>query len=532
MSLQTDCWSEEIPADTAEVGQAILAGDDPYRRVGDEVGHFLRLSDFAVLYSELGRGAIAPIILSLVTIFQHLENLPDREAARWAVMRLDWKYALHVPLAWSGFHFTTLHYFRVRLLEQGQERLVFDQVLNWIRRHGWLKKYGKQRTDSTHIVGHVARLSRLELVWETLRVVLRALQQAAPVWYEQHIPAACHEAYSRRQHDWQLSQDEVAEQMVAAGRDGFWLLDLLDSQADEVLLAMAEVQTVRTVWAQQFQRQEQQVGVRQQVSGKDIIVSPHETEARWAEKRGREWQGYKLHVTETVAEPGNPSFLTDVDVSAAVDGDSEQIAPIQERLSQRELRPEEQYTDEGYVSGPNLAHSQQRGICLIGPAPGDHSRKPSGYRQSDFTLDFERRVAVCPKGRESVAWFDFRQADDGYVGAKIEFGRQCLTCPAYQHCTSGKNGRTLEVSPYYHLLTARRAEQTTAAFRHQMKQRVAIEGTLSAAVRKHGARRARFRGRLKVRLQYLFTGAAINLKRLCQALSAPPRVEQKFAVGC
>jgi transposase len=532
MSLQTDCWREEIPVDTAEVGQAILAADDPYRRVGEEVGDFLHLSDFAALYSALGRRAIAPIILSLVTIFQYLENLPDREAARWAVMRLDWKYALHVPLTWLGFHFTTLHYFRARLLEQGQERLIFDKVLNWIRRHGFLKKYGKQRTDSTHVVGHVARLSRLELVWESLRVVLRAIEQAAPLWYEQYLPAAFHQAYGRRQHDWQLSQDEVAEQTVASGRDGFWLLDLLDSKADESLLALAEVGTLRTVWAQQFERQEQQVAVRQKVTGKDIMVSPHETEARWAEKRGREWQGYKLHVTETVAEPGNPSFLTDVDVSAAVDGDSEQIEPIQGRLSQRALQPEEQYTDEGYVSGSNLAHSQERGIDLVGPAPGDHSRKPLGYRQSDFTLDFERRVAICPQGRESVAWFDFRQADDGYVGAKIEFGRQCLTCPAYQLCTSGRNGRTLEVSPYYQLLTERRAEQTTAAFRHKMKQRAAIEGTLSAAVRKHGARRARYRGQLKVRLQYLFTGAAINLKRLSQALSAPPRVEQKFAVGC
>jgi hypothetical protein len=38
------------------------------------------------------------------------------------------------------------------------------------------------------------------------------------------------------------------------------------------------------------------------------------------------------------------------------------------------------------------------------------------------------------------------------------------------------------------VLTTRRAEQTTAAFRDKMKQRAAIESTLSAAVRKHGAR--------------------------------------------
>jgi hypothetical protein len=40
----------------------------------------------------LGRGAICPIILSLITVFQYLENIPDRTAAQWAVVRIDWKY--------------------------------------------------------------------------------------------------------------------------------------------------------------------------------------------------------------------------------------------------------------------------------------------------------------------------------------------------------------------------------------------------------------------------------------------------------
>ena len=163
MSLQPT-WNEEIPEDIARVGREILSEDNPYRRIGDEVQEFLGLEDFAIMYSIGGRGAVCPVILALVTIFQFLENAPDRVAAEWVVTRLDWKYALHVSVLWIGFHFSDLSNFRLRLLEHGQERLVFEKVLDWVRSHGLLKKHGKQRTDSTHVLGQVARLSRLELV--------------------------------------------------------------------------------------------------------------------------------------------------------------------------------------------------------------------------------------------------------------------------------------------------------------------------------------------------------------------------------
>ncbi|NIV30705.1 MAG: IS1182 family transposase, partial [Anaerolineae bacterium] len=101
---------------------------------------------------------------------------------------------------------------------------------------------------------------------------------------------------------------------------------------------------------------------------------------------------------------------------------------------------------------------------------------------------------------------------DGYVGVDIYFRTRCDGCPERGQCTTSKDGRTLKVSPYHEHLEARRAEQQTEAFREEMKRRSAVEGTLSAVVRKHGARRARYRGQAKVHLQHLFTGAAVNVK--------------------
>lgn len=533
MSLQEN-WNTEIPADTAQVGREILAKDDPYRLVGDGVDDFLSVKEFTRLYSELGRGAICPIILSLITVFQFLENIPDRVAARWAVTRLDWKYALHLPLLWLGFHFSDLSNFRQRLLEHEAERLVFEKILNWVRSLGFVKKYGKQRSDSTHILGWVERLSRLELAWETLRVALCAIKTTAPEWCEEIIPVAFHEAYVERQSDWRLSKEEVKAKMQEGGRDGFWLLDRLDDSAPQIVLVRPEVATLRTVWEQQFERREdtRKVIVRQPpIKGKEIIQSPHDPQARWAEKRGQEWVGYKLQVTETAEDEVEVQFITDIDVVSANDGDSEAVDDIQERLIARNLKPEEHYVDRGYVSGPNLAHSDAQGIELVGPALADTSPKPAGYKQSDFRLDFETQQATCPQGRTSKVWCQ-RLQPDGHVGAEVKFGKQCQACPAQAQCAPGKRGRKLSISPYHQELSQRRAEQETAAFQEKMKRRPAIEGTISELTRKHGARRARYRGKGKVRLQQLFTGAAVNLKRLARALAAQKQAPTGATAGC
>ena len=233
MSLQEDCWQENIPKETARIGQIILKEDDLYRLVGDQIDTVLTLSDFAHLYSEDGRGAICPLVLSLVTLFQFLENLPDREAASAAVVRLDWKYALHVPVEWLGFHYSTLCNYRKRLLNHGEERLLFDKILNWVMQQGFLKKKSKQRTDSTHVLGKVAALSRLELLWETLRMALGALQSTADAWYQTAVPATYDDAYRVRQHDWHLNQQEVQQATKQAGQDGFWLLDQLEASGPE-----------------------------------------------------------------------------------------------------------------------------------------------------------------------------------------------------------------------------------------------------------------------------------------------------------
>ncbi len=507
-------YPSEIPPEIAEWGREFLAEDNPYRLIGDQLSDLISDEDFVDLYSPIGGGALSPTILALVTVFQMMEKLPDRAAALAVMVRLDWKYALHLPLSGKGFHFTNLSHFRLRLIEHEAEYLVFDRLVSKLVELGFVRRRGPQRTDSTKILGQVANLSRLEMVRETMRVTVRALGEADAVWRQQTLPEAFRQEYQVGQHSYQLSQAEVAKALRRVGADGFWFLQQV-SQGPDVLQGLPEVGTMRTVWDQQFEldKQGQYLKPRTKVEPHGLIQSPHEPEVRYRQKRGEGWKGYVAQATETAEEKGEPNFITDVAVTDAQVSDVNALPEIQARLAERDVSPEEQYVDQAYVSGTRLAESAEAGINLIGPVAQENG--PCEFKLSDFTADVEQRQATCPGGQEAVQW-TVRHRPDGSLAFTAHFGKQCATCSFRPRCTTAVKGRTITIHEHHDLVVARREEMGTTEFWQKMKRRPPIEGTISQLMRQ-GARRARYRGRRKVNLQLVFTAVAVNLKRLLNA---------------
>jgi hypothetical protein len=113
---------------------------------------------------------------------QYRENLSDRQAADAVRGRLDWKYLLGLEFDDAGFDHSVLVEFRQRLVEGGQERLLFDLLLTQLRDRGYVKAHGRQRSDATHVLARVRGRNRLELVGETFRAALNSLAVAAPQW--------------------------------------------------------------------------------------------------------------------------------------------------------------------------------------------------------------------------------------------------------------------------------------------------------------------------------------------------------------
>jgi transposase len=510
-----------MPRETGEIGAKILAPDSVYKMVGDELFQLFTETDFADLYPEEGKPGYSPVILSFVSVFQYLEKYPDRQAAEALRMRMDWKYALHLALDYGGFDFSVLSEFRDRLLAHRAEARVFDRIVEALRGKGLIKERGKQRTDSLAMLTKVRHLSRLEMVVESLRLAVSAVLKAERRWGEVVIPPVWEERYGERFVLGRYRPEEWDAYERTVGNDGQWFLERLKSEgAPAELQNLPEVQVLKTVWAQQFRAEAGQM-VYQTVKSYDghtEIQTPHDPQARYSKKRDFAWVGGKLQVTET-EDAGYPHLITDIAGTCSNLSDYEALAPIQERLEKRGCLPAEQYVDYGYMSGKNLAASQQIGIDLIGPLQDGHSlqsKLPDGITHEQFSIDWENKHVTCPSGQQSV-----RQSKFAKNGLSFFFAAEtCLGCPLRSRCCTGKGGRTLEVRSSYQLLRQARERQKTEAFLKDYHQhRSGVEGCLSALARGNGLRVSRYTGHPKRHFQALFGGAAANLKRTARWLA-------------
>jgi transposase len=171
-----------VPAETARVAQAAFPKGNVYMQMRDALGTVYDDAGFAALFATRGRPAEAPWRLALVTVMQFAEGLSDRQAADAVRGRIDWKYALGLELSDPGFDFSVLSEFRRRLIEGAAEHLLLDKLLTACRTRGLLRARGRQRTDSTHVLGALRVVNRLEAVAETLRSALNAIAVVAPEW--------------------------------------------------------------------------------------------------------------------------------------------------------------------------------------------------------------------------------------------------------------------------------------------------------------------------------------------------------------
>lgn len=518
-----------MPSETGRIGRSLLAQDSACRLIGDKLFVTLNEEEFADLYPSEGQPGLSPVILAFVTVFQFIEKLPDRQAAEMMRLRLDWKYALHLPLEYEGFNFSVLSEFRDRLLQGQAEGRVFEKLVEQIRELGLINERGKQRSDSIAMLTKVRWLSRLEVAVETLRLAVVALVKADRDWSEEILPPSWEDKYGERFVMERHTEKEWKEYEANIGNDGQWLLKrLVDGGAPAGLQELSEVKLLQTVWAQQFRGEAGQMVFAdlKRYDGRTQIVTPHDPEAQYSRKRHTEWIGGKVQVTDT-DDAGYPHIITDMASTESNLTDYEALPDIQKRLEQRHCLPDEHYVDAGYMSGSNLANSEDRQIDLIGPLASTVTPQDlmtGGITQAQFQVNWQKHSVTCPQGYQAAS--PIRKGD----GWLFKFPTPvCAACPLRSRCCAGKEGRTIRLSQYFERMQQARMRQKTPIFKQDYAQhRSGVEGSLSALTRGNGLRVSRYIGQKKRNLQALFTGCAANLQRTaCWLAGKRPQVRHK-----
>jgi transposase len=130
-----------IPEETARIARAAFPNGNPLMLLRDELGMFAIDQEFAALFPPRGQPAVSPsrlfFITIMITIMQFMEGLTDRQAADAVRSRIDWKYALGLPLTDAGFDFSVLSEFRARLLQEEQAQACLTRLLTVCQARGW-----------------------------------------------------------------------------------------------------------------------------------------------------------------------------------------------------------------------------------------------------------------------------------------------------------------------------------------------------------------------------------------------------------
>ena len=133
------------------------------------------------------------------------------------------------------------------------------------------------------------------------------------------------------------------------------------------------------------------------------------------------------------------------------------------------------------------------------------------FAKDRFSIDLDAKTVTCPAG----VTVPIRPATGRHAGT-ARFGAACRTCPLAARCTRASEGRTITIGPHEARLAAARIRQADPAWRADYRAtRPKAERKIGHLMRRrHGGRRARVRGLVKVAAGFALLAAAVNLARL------------------
>lgn len=523
MTLGRAPEQEDLFRSTRAACEARLPEKSIFRLLARDSHRLFPDEDFADLFTDVGRRSIPPRIVAVVMVLQRLQGLSDREAADAFAFDLRWKYAAGaLEFDHRGFVHTVLVDMRARLRGSERPDRIFEKVLQVAKEAGLVGR--KRVLDSTALYDAVATQDTVTMIRSSIRSLLKVVPQ--------ELQAELRKAL-KRQDDYETAGKPACDWDDATAREA--LVDALARDAHAVL-ALLEGRTlapdvkqagelVATVVGQDLEKRDDGVFVIARRVSPDRVISTVDPETRHGHKTAaRGFDGYKGHL----AVDPDSEIVVATQVTAGNVGDAAAASEmLTEALEHAETLGEkaEVFGDASYGTAEIVERLQAAGADVNVKVQRPSPPRKGLFSQEAFVVDSAAGTATCPNGVVTP----LRPLADG--SATAEFGRSCSQCPLRDQCTRSPSGRTLNLHPKHELLQRSRTDQRDPAWKALYRRtRPKVERKIAHLMkRRHGGRRARVRGRLRVSHDFSLLAAAVNLARLAILGLA---FDREGAAGC
>lgn len=518
---------------SADICDEELADTSIYKLLHRECHRLFPDEAFADLFQDVGRRSVPPRIVAVVMVLQRFEGLSDREAVDHFKFDLRWKYAAGgLSFDYPGFVHTVLVDMRARLRASVRPDRIFDVVLDVAKAAGLI---GRRRVlDSTALYDAVATQDTVTMIRSSIRALLKAAPE--PLAAELRSVLKRDDDYTSPGKPACNWDDEAAREALvdALARDAHAVLAELDDRALSPEVKQA-ADLVATVVGQDLEQRDDGVFRIARRVAPDRVISTVDPEARHGHKTSaRGFDGYKGHV----AIDPDSELITRTAVSAANAGDasvaqalladvleadanktdldetsqassSTDVAPATSTTAVCEPSKPEVYGDASYGTA-DLVERLEGANVEANVKVQPPSAREGLFSQEAFEIDSSAGTACCPNGvrvRLRVLPDNSRTAD---------FASHCAGCSLREQCTTSKSGRVLRLHPKHQTLTRAREAQRDPSWKQRYRAtRPKVERKIAHLMRtRHGGRRARLRGRVRIGHDFAMLAAAVNLYRL------------------
>lgn len=241
-----------IPKETLHSAQGVYSSEHPYIIFGNHTERIIGDLDLAQLTAPQNQPKGYGELLALVNIFQYSEGLTDHQAAAATGQRLDWKYALHLPVGYPGIDPSALCTFRQYLAARPQAFPIYEALINNCHTYGSLHLTNNGLPGTVEVIKVNCLRNYMGCINDALIQLIEYLASeypnwlikvARPHWYTRYVNSS-HGASQTR------TYQELIQTTHSLWEDADYLVRAIQDQSSQSLRTHPEYQSLYRLWTE------------------------------------------------------------------------------------------------------------------------------------------------------------------------------------------------------------------------------------------------------------------------------------------
>lgn len=500
--------------DFDELWDRLIPQDSIYRLFRELAPILVTPQDFKEVYCHNnGRPSHYALRMTLACLLQQMHGESDRDMERQSQVNLEFKYALGMGVDEAGIDACSLLVHRHRLIEYGLDKILLHRFVYLLYYLGILSGEEPFLTDTTHSIAPVSEPTVIGLIRQGMILIVRHVKNHCSVGAQ--LPTAFRYLNSLEEtKEFRLEESAVHSRLQEVVAEADELVQWVQRQTDvskdktlrERLCCLERILRERII-----RNDDGSISKANPSTIKDLLVSAHDTEARFGCKGKTHWRGYKVATVQV----GNTGFLAAADALAANQYDGESLSSLVDELPLSQVKHPVIIGDTHYGAAEQRLEIAKKQVRVI--APVTKRQHGLALEEQGFAVSEDHQTLTCSQGH------CFTRPYEAKYGHQFHLLRTrnspCNKCPLVDQCFGGKKRKTVFIHEHYEILLAAEKEAKTSEFRAAMKLRARIEAKQNELANYYGLRRTPYRGKRNLTYAARMRSLGANFSRLSRLLN-------------